>query len=68
VTSYYPSSGPRSIRTDLTVGQQGDLARLESHAGAPTDLQKGQLRALRLCAAEHDRARCEALQAKWGTT
>lgn len=62
--------GSRSgtVRSDLTQWQQAALARLEAQPGAPTDLQKGELRALRLCAGEHDRARAEALQQKWRIT
>jgi len=64
----YNASAVRSVRVELTPNQQGALARLEAQQAAPTDLQKGELRALRLCGGEDDRRRCESLQARWGTT
>lgn len=62
--TYYPNSGPRTIRADLSEAQRDDLARLEARA-APTDLQRGQLAAIRICASGPDRQRADELYARW---
>jgi len=54
----------RTLRSALTDAQREDLTRLENVA-SPTDLQRGELRAIRLCAAESDRKRAERVEEKW---
>lgn len=54
----------RTLRSALTPDQREDLAQLESLT-TPSDLQRGELRAIRLCAGEHDRKRAEQLEQRW---
>jgi hypothetical protein len=53
------------IRGGLSPEQRQQLDRLEKRQGAPTDLQRGELNAIRLCANGNDRQRADELAGTW---
>jgi len=54
-----------NIRSGLSDEQREQLDRLERRQGAPTDLQRGELAAIRLCANGNDRQRADELAGTW---
>lgn len=54
-----------NIRSGLTDAQRQALDRLEKRQGAPTDLQRGELNAIRMCAYGPDRQRADDLLGTW---